>query len=402
MPVEVVVVGAGPAGIAAALTARERGLRTVVVDKAEFPRDKTCGDGLTANALRLIERLGLDVRELPDCATVREAVLVSPSGRHVPLPMPPTGLYSAVVPRRSLDAALVELAARRGVAICTGKPVHALRETDAGLQVDVGDRSIDTGFVIAADGHWSKVRRLRSPGAAADLGTWHAFRQYFREVDDPRQWVLFEPDLVPGYAWVFPLPEGRANVGFGVLRSAGLGGRELKERWHDLLGRRSLRDILGPRATPEGAPRAWPIPGAFDPDRLTDGRVLFAGDAAGVVDPMTGEGVAQALETGMLAAESIARGRDVDAVGSRYRSSVGAAVGRDLRFAARLQRVLSRPLGARAAIRAAGSNAWTRRNFARWMFEDYPRALVLTPDRWRRGVFTGTGAFAARSMTPGS
>jgi flavin-dependent dehydrogenase len=241
------------------------------------------------------------------------------------------------------------------------------------------------------------VRRLREPTAPADLGTWHAFRQYFHGVDDPRQWVLFEEDLLPGYAWVFPLPDGRANVGYGVLRGPGVAGKHLKHLWTDLLTRPSVRRVLGPRAVPEQSQRAWPIPTSLRDERLTDGAVLYVGDAAGVVDPMTGEGIAQALESGALAADAIAAGGTAEQVASRYRSQVRRALARDLRFATLLQRVLRSPLGARGAIRAAGLTEWTRRNFARWMFEDYPRAVLLTPDRWRRGMFTGVGAYADAS-----
>ena len=78
------------------------------------------------------------------------------------------------------------------------------------------------------------------------------------------------------------------------------------------------------------------------------------------------------------------------------------AIGRDLRFASVLQSLMRTPLGARAAIAAAGLTPWTRRNFARWMWEDYPRAVLATPDRWRRGVFTAPGAaFAAPDTRPG-
>jgi flavin-dependent dehydrogenase len=129
--------------------------------------------------------------------------------------------------------------------------------------------------------------------------------------------------------------------------------------------------------------------------------VLFAGDAAGVVDPMTGEGIAQAFETGALAAAASATGANAPgatadplAVATRYRADVERALGRDLRFAARLQRVLAHPRGAELALRIVDTNEWTRRNFARWMFEDYPRAVLLTPDRWRRGVLTRPGAYA--------
>jgi flavin-dependent dehydrogenase len=116
------------------------------------------------------------------------------------------------------------------------------------------------------------------------------------------------------------------------------------------------------------------------------GRVLFAGDSAGVVDPMTGEGIAQAIETGMLAADAIATRRD-------YADLVHRAIGRDLRFAGALQRLLSSSFGARATVRAVDLTPWTRHNFARWMWEDYPRALLGTPDRWKRGVFCAPGAW---------
>jgi menaquinone-9 beta-reductase len=402
MRLDVLVVGAGPAGVAAGLTAHSRGLRTLVVDKASFPRDKTCGDGLTAEALRRLEHLGVPIPVLDGSFRVSEVVLMSPSGRRVTLPLPVTGLHSAVVPRHELDAALVARAREAGVEVREGAAITSITDTEHSLAATVGGQPVDAAYVIAADGHWSSVRRLREQGAPADLGTWHAARQYFTGVDDPRQWVVFEEDLLPGYAWVFPLPGGRANVGFGVLRAPGLTGKRLNALWTDVLGRPSLRSILGPRAEPEATTRAWPIPSAFDPARLSDGRVLYAGDAAGVVDPMTGEGIAQALETGTLAAEAVASGAAPPGTMARYRDAVEQRLGRDLRFAALLQRVLRNPLGARVAIRAADVNPWTRRSFARWMFEDYPRAVVLTPGRWRRGMFDSPGAFATATAPPRS
>jgi flavin-dependent dehydrogenase len=200
---------------------------------------------------------------------------------------------------------------------------------------------------------------------------------------------------------VFPVGDGRANVGFGVLRDRHTdapGGKALAAQWRTLADRPHLRRALGPDAQPEGTVRAWPIPAAYDGARLTHGRALFVGDAADVVDPMTGEGIAQALETGALAARAIAASPlDAAAATRRYRGDVDRALGRDLRFAALLQHILRVPLGARGAILAASLTPWTRRNFARWMFEDYPRALVLTPDRWRRGMFTTAGAYSLHS-----
>jgi geranylgeranyl reductase family protein len=383
--VDIAVVGAGPAGAAAAITAQAHGLRVVCVDKARFPRDKTCGDGLTAHALRLLERLGVSrtTFDTMTVARVHETVLVSPRGRRIALPLPGDGLHAAVVARRELDAVLVAHARARRVDVREDWAVEKVVERDDHVELG-GD--LRARYVIACDGQWSAVRRAIEPDTPRDLGEWHAVRQYFDDVDDARLWVLFERDLLPGYAWVFPLPDGRANVGYGVLRADGRSGRDLKALWPDLLARSTLRDILGPRARPIDTVRAWPIPARYSPARLQHGRVLFAGDAAGVVDPMTGEGIAQALETGMLAADAITRGVD-------YPAAVAHALGRDLRFATFLQQLLRRPAVTEAALRAVDLNDWTRRSFARWMWEDYPRALVGTPDRWRRGVFTPAGTF---------
>jgi geranylgeranyl reductase family protein len=393
-PHDLLVVGAGPAGIAAAIRAHDAGLRVVVVDKATFPRDKTCGDGLTTAALRRLEALGLRLDALPSCAAVSETVLVSPSGRRVCLPMPVDGLSAAVVPRTELDWALVRLAGARGIDVREGVALEALHDGPEAVTARLaGEEELDARWVVAADGHYSPARRAVGAGAEPDLGTWHAVRQYFASVDDDRLTVVFEPDLLPGYAWVFPLPDGRANVGFGVLRRAGVGGKQLKALWPDLLARPVLRSVLGEHAIPEGPHRAWPIPSAFDEARLAHGGVLFAGDAASVVDPLTGEGIAQALETGELAAEAIARGGSRSDVRQHYRRAVAHALGTDLHFGGALQRILQSPLRARGALCAVSMSSWTRRNFARWMFEDYPRAILTTPDRWSRRMFTAPGAY---------
>jgi len=402
---DVLVVGAGPAGTAAGIEAHRLGCSTAVVDKATFPRDKTCGDGLTAGALRLLDALGFDIRRLPSWTPVTDTVLVSPSGRQVEMGLPPDGAYAGVAPRAELDAALVEHARSLGVDVREGVGVTALREHDARVTVELADGTeVSTRWVVAADGHYSPVRRmLGADDLGPSLGSWSAFRQYFTGVDDPRLWVLFEEDFLPGYAWVFPVGNGRANVGFGVLRPKNGGapsGKTLAAQWRGLADRPSLRRALGPDAEPEGTVRAWPIPASYDRARLARGRVLFAGDAANVVDPMTGEGIAQALESGTLAARAIAASDDPEVVVSRYRADVDRALGADLKFAALLQHVLRVPLGARAAIRAASLTPWTRRNFARWMWEDYPRALVFTPRRWRRGVLTAPGAYAGRASRP--
>jgi len=398
--VDLLVVGGGPAGAAAAIRACAAGLSVVVCDKAVFPRDKTCGDGLTASALRLLERLGLEPNRIGGWTRVGEVVVRSPSGRTVELPLPGDGLFAAVAPRLALDHALLELAARRGAEVRPGAALEAFEAGPESVRAKLsGGQVLEARYLVAADGMYSAVRKLSaSEPEPAYLGDWHAFRQYFAGVTDRRLWVLFEEDLLPGYAWVFPVGADRANVGFGIPRRPGVSVRPMAAVWRDLLRRPALRAILGP-AQPESPHRAWPIPAGLGRGPITSGRVLFAGDAAAATDPMTGEGIGQALTTGILAAEAVAAdlaagpAGDPIRTGRRYAADVDHHLGRDLRFAGLLGRVLASPAGARGAVRAAGLTPWTRRNFARWLFEDYPRALALTPGRWHRGVFTGPGAY---------
>ncbi len=241
---------------------------------------------------------------------------------------------------------------------------------------------------------WSPTRRLLGLAEDGYRGEWHAFRQYVTGVGPAAAdlHVWFEPDLLPGYAWSFPLPDGRANVGFGVLRGGRVAVGDTGRIWDGLCDRPGIREVLGPDAVPEGRRTAWPIPARVDRAVLEHGPVLFAGDAAAATDALTGEGIGQALLTGILAAEAILAGGSAAEVGTRYRRHVRRELLADHRMSVVLQRVLALPLGARTAVSAAGATAWTRRNFARWMFEDYPRAMLATPRRWRRGVLSRPGA----------
>lgn len=395
---DAVVVGAGPAGSAAAITLARAGLDVVLLDRATFPRDKICGDGLTTGALRLLEGLGLEPAHVASWTDVVDCDVTSPTGvtRRFELPRG-LGRFAAVATRRDLDAALVDLARKEGVHVLEGTAVTAASEHDSGIVVSAGGRCrIRASWAVAADGMWSPMRKLLGVSVPGYRGEWHAFRQYFTAVSPEAArhlHVRFEADLLPGYFWSFPLAGGRANVGFGIQRGAKVAVRDMKRLWPDLLQRPAIRTLLGPEARPEGPHRAWPIPARVASMVPATSRTLFAGDAVAACDPLTGEGIAQALLTGIRAAEAIRDRGPLGDAPATYARDLHDDFVADHRMSLLLVRALRHRKGARAAVRVAGATDWTRRNFARWLFEDYPRGLLLTPRRWHRGMLSGPGAY---------
>jgi len=404
---DVVIVGAGPAGTAAAITACRAGRHVVLVDRSRFPRDKCCGDGLTVGALRLLEALGLDPAGVPSWTVVDDTLVTSPSGREAVFPLPRgQGVFAAIARRADLDAALVDVARAAGAKVIEGNGLVAIEQQANEVHLTLADgTTMATRYAIAADGMWSPTRRLLDIGPVDYRGEWHAFRQYFRNVsaEAGRQlMVWFEPDFLPGYAWSFPLGDGRANVGFGIQRGTSYSVGDMKHLWPDILARPHVRAFLGEDAEAEAPHKAWPIPARIEGMVLTQGRVMFVGDAAAATDPMTGEGIGQALATGLWASEAlVAAGNDrADQARELYEHRVRRELLPDHRMSRFLIRALRHRKGARAAIWIASRTTWTRRNFARWLFEDYPRGVVLTPGRWHRGMFTSPGAFGRRAHDP--
>lgn len=396
--VETLIIGAGPAGMAAGIELARADRSVLVLDKATFPRDKICGDGLTAGCLRQLEALGFDPTSVPSWRNVDEVVLHTPGRAALEYQLPAgKGIYAASATRVDLDLGLVELATASGVAVASGEAAETVRVHGDFVSVQTTTRTIRSRYLIAADGMWSKVRRQLGLGVPGYRGEWHAFRQYFsgvsrRAANELHVW--FEPEILPGYLWSFPLADDEANIGFGVWRS-GFPLNTMRAMWSELLERPHVREIIGTDATPIAPVRAWPIPARLGDLPLTGHRTLFVGDAAAACDPMTGEGIGQALETGREAASAIvaASGGDPSRVTDHYQHRIEQGLARDMRLALRLGAVLGERRWAELALRTTALTPWTRRNFIRWLFEDYPRAVLGTPRRWSASMFTQPGAF---------
>jgi geranylgeranyl reductase family protein len=291
---DLVVVGAGPAGAAAALAAlQERpDARVLLLDRADFPRDKSCGDGVAPHVLDVLEPLGAhDVadglrRDHSPVTTLQLAL----GGLEVERPMRRPAL---VVPRIVLDARLVDAAVAAGAVLRK----HRVRHVEVGRHEVVVDGSVHGRVVVAADGARSQVRRVLGvplPGRNA-LG----LRGYAPTPAQRagRQVITFGEERQPSYAWSFDRGDGWSNVGYGEV----LSDRQAAPT-HTLMVER-LQSLL-PGSTV--GVHSWrghhlPLSTARSGREQPDGRVLFAGDAAGLVNPLTGEGIYYAVATGALA-----------------------------------------------------------------------------------------------------
>ncbi|MET0765887.1 MAG: geranylgeranyl reductase family protein [Blastococcus sp.] len=335
---DVVVVGGGPAGAAAALAAGAAGCSVLVLDRAEFPRDKVCGDGIAPEALDVLAGLGVDTAELTDgYPPVPRLSLRSPAGAVV---VRETNRPASVVPRAVFDGRLLAAARARGAEF-RRHPVRSIAADADGVTVD---GTLRAGVVIGADGAESVVRRGLGLRSNRDDRLAVALRGYAPELPGQAgtQLLVTTEQRWPAYAWSFPLGDGRANVGYGELVSGGITRAGLVEGLHRLL----------PGVEPRGL-RAHRLPLSSGRPRLPDGRVLLAGDAASLINPLTGEGIFYAVLSGALAGQAAVHGA---AAGDSHRRAMRRRLGQHFRHSSVASWASRWPVVMDAAFRAADAD----------------------------------------------
>lgn len=342
---DVAVVGAGPAGAAAALAAlRSRpGARVLLLDRHDFPRDKCCGDGVAPHALDELARLGVaDV--LADRAAIGAMRLVSPRGVEASHPL---ARPDYVIPRVLFDARLTAAAVARGAELVR----HTVRRLDIRADHVVLDGTFAARVVVGADGANGVVRRQLGVPRQDPATVAVAVRGYVPfETATPEQVIVMDGRDWPAYAWRFDGGDGVANVGFGMLlpslQAAGHGKSLLEERMVELL----------PEAAGATMLRSHHLPLSTGRPRQPAGRVLLAGDAASLVNPLTGEGIYYALLSGRLAGAAAVGAGDP---GLAYRSMLSRELGTHLRHTTLISSVTAHPRVLEGGVRAAKASVET-------------------------------------------
>jgi menaquinone-9 beta-reductase len=323
---DVIVVGAGPSGSATAYHLANAGLDVLLLEKAQFPRDKVCGDGLTPRAVKSLIRLGVDTSE--DAGWLHNKGLrIMGGGVKLEMPWPELASYpnyGLVRPRADFDQILARQAEKSGAWLHENTNVTGpIMDERSGRIVGVTARVTDgtskreTEFraplVVAADGNSTRLSIAMGLHKRDDRPMGVAYRTYYtspRHQDDYLEsWLeLWDGErLLPGYGWVFGMGDGTANVGLGILNTTtsfkNVDYRDLLRRW--------LKNTPGDWGFTEEN-RTEPIRGAALPmgfnrqPHYTRG-LLLVGDAGGMVNPFNGEGIAYAMESGEIAADVIAQ-----------------------------------------------------------------------------------------------
>ncbi|GLY05827.1 MULTISPECIES: geranylgeranyl reductase family protein [Actinoplanes] len=320
---DVIVVGAGPGGSAAAYHLARHGVRVLLLEKTEFPREKVCGDGLTPRAVRQLIRMGVDTSEKAGWLHNRGLRVIG-GGVRLELDWPDLASfpnYGLVRTRMDFDDMLARRAVEAGALLRTGitvtGPVLDADDRVIGVQAKGPDREpveFRAPLVIAADGVSGKFPLALGLAKRDDRPLGVAVRRYYRSTvraEDPymESWLELrsaqDPErLLPGYGWIFALGDGRVNVGLGILNSS------------DAFGKTNYRNLLtdwlagtpddwglNDEANAEGPTLGAALPMGFNRVPHYTRGVLLVGDSGGMVNPMNGEGIAYAMESGELAAE---------------------------------------------------------------------------------------------------
>jgi geranylgeranyl reductase family protein len=374
---DVLIIGGGPAGSSCAYWLADAGWDVAVVERKRFPRTKTCGDGLTPRAVRQLADMGLE-DSIADAGHRYRGLRAQGFGRTIEMAWPSHPVfpdYGYTITRYDLDGLVADRAVKAGATMWQATEARRLVVADRGpagphqlpplegaevVDRDSGEaREIRARYVVVADGANSRIGR--SLGAARDrdqpLGM--ALRGYYtsdRHDDDFIESSLdirdADGNVIPGYGWIFPLGDGRVNVGVGVLSS--------DPRWRGINTTKLMEAYVASAPaswglTPEtclGPPTGGKLPMGLSVEPATGPNALLIGDAAGSINPFNGEGISYGYETGRMAAAALGEALSGGGAGAlaAHGRRVHDAYGDYYRVGRTFVRLISNPSAMRACV----------------------------------------------------
>ncbi len=352
---DIAIIGAGPAGCACALALHESGLRVVMLDKDIFPRDKICGDAIPGLAFKAMDKInskwGFAMRQLIDKEDIRTAKIYAPNNKIITLDWV---TYAYNSKRLNFDNFLFQLVKKEtSTTIFENKRLQKVVVGNGGVHCQFQDNLlIHATIVIGCDGANSMVMRQLGSIELQNAPSCAAVRAYYHGIEELKEGVNefhFFKDLIPGYFWIFPLENGWANVGFGILNS----NTSKKKK------KLKLRDTLNMITTtlPSIAPRfknaqlmdsskGFALPLGTQKLPISGNRFMLCGDAASLIDPLQGHGIDNAMWCGLFAAkqatECFKKNNFEASFMAQYDEAVYKKIGTELATNAFIMRLFSR------------------------------------------------------------
>lgn len=399
---KLIIVGAGPAGCATALEASRHGLPCIVLDRATFPRDKICGDALSGKVVDGLNRLGIttqaifsnQAQALPSWGICFGA----PSGEVLRIPFRsdynsnPDSSPGYLMPRLDFDLALVnQINNRPEIDFRPKNQLTAIRRNGSWIELEIqGHFSLRSRTVVAADGVHSVARKLINPRPWPARHHCAGVRGYFEGVEglEPNGFIElhFLRELLPGYLWVFPLSQNRANVGLGMRSDIAARRRVgLRQLLIQLLQNHPKLKSRFAKARPLGPVMGLGLPLGSRWARLAGPGILHCGDAGSLIDPFTGEGIGNALLSGRLAGQQFAEAMKGTSYNpsaiEQYPELLRKKLGAELHLSSWLQRLSSWPWLFSRIVKQANRHEELKR-ILMCMFEDVNLRQYLTQPRF--------------------
>jgi len=383
--VDVLVVGAGPAGSAAAMTLAKAGCDVLMVDKCVFPRDKVCGDALIPDALTALDRLGLRQAVLHRSRVLDGIKVYAPDGRYIEV----RG-QCACLPRRAFDDLLRSEAVDAGARFLPGVDVkNVLVEGDTVVGADLGTSAVRAGTTLLATGAAAEpLKRFGVCHRVAPSAT--AARLYVRTderfaSDFDHLCISYDAAICPGYGWIFPGPDATFNVGVGYYYD----GKKLpsEKNVRKLLERfvRTFPQAVGVMRHGISVTelRGAPLRTALAGSALSRPGLLVLGEAAGLTYSFSGEGIGKALESGIIAADAVIEYRRRDegsakVIADRYSRRIRESFGSRFRAYKTAQDWLSNPTFANLLARRASRSAFLQRELSGLFLETSDPARLFS------------------------
>ena len=388
---DAIIVGGGPAGSAAALYAKHYGLKTIVLDKSNFPRDKICGDALSGKCIRIMRELDLlkEIENL-DGADINRITFGSPSYKQFDLDLKKSNKKGYVIPRLIFDNYLFQKVktvsdTKENFTVRNILYEHGKINGIVGKNKNGKDEKIKAPVVIGADGTNSIVARKLGLYEMDIEHTSIAIRCYYSGVKGLSDQIELHyiKEVNPGYFWVFPIGEGKANIGIGLSKNyAKRDNRTLQQILNQVTNSGPFKSRFE-NAIQLEKPKGWNLPcGSIHRRNHGDGFMLI-GDSAGIIDPFTGEGIGNAMVSGKYAmkvlSESKRKNNFTKKSFSEYDKLLWDEIGKELNTSTRLQSIAKSSFLLNFVINRAARNEEVQNIIAGMLAHEIPKEELSNP-----------------------